>query len=140
MRELRETGWLRWHMLAAPFGVLAAAALLAYLVNPEAWPGRESLRLAGTMADLGAALYAALALLAELGVKAMFWALQQHRDWRKRIREEGRKVGQEEGREEGRQVGREETQARYRERLALVAQETGIPLERLLPEEPSDAE
>ena len=136
MRELRETGWLRWHMLAAPFGVLATALLLAYLVNPEAWLSRESLRLAGTMADLGAALYAALALLVELGVKAMFWALQQHRDWRKRMREEGRK----EGEKRGELRGELRAQARYRRHLARVARERGIPLEELLPEEPAASE
>ena len=127
-------------MLAAPFGVLAAAALLAYLVSPEAWFSRESLRLAGTMADLGAALYAAIALLAELGVKAMFWALQQHRDWRKRVKEEGLQEGLKEGEKRGERRGELRAQARYREHLALVAQETGIPLERLLPEETADAE
>lgn len=144
MRELRETGWLRWHMLAAPFGVLATALLLAYLVAPEAWLSRESLRLAGTMADLGAALYAAIALLVELGVKAMFWALQQHRDWRKRVKEEGLqeglKEGLKEGEKRGERRGERRTQARYRRHLARVARERGIPLEELLPEEPAASE
>ena len=73
----------------------------------------------------------------------MFWALQQHRDWRKRIREEGRQVGWEEGRqigwEEGRKQGLEEVraerEARYREHLAQVARQWNIPLAELLPEE-----
>ena len=65
----------------------------------------------------------------------MFWAWEQHMKWRRQLREEGWKVGWEEGRKIGLEEVRAEREARYREHLALVAQETGIPLEKLLPEE-----
>ena len=51
----------------------------------------------------------------------MFWALQKHLEWRDAMREEGRV--------EGRKENRKATVAH----LEKVAQETGIPLERLLP-------
>ena len=57
----------------------------------------------------------------------MFWAWQQHRDWRKRVKEEGL--------QEGEKRGERRAQARYRLHLAQVARERGIPLEELLPEE-----
>ena len=55
----------------------------------------------------------------------MFWALQKHLEWRDAMREEGRV----EGRKEARQENRKATVAH----LEKVSQETGIPLERLLP-------
>ena len=115
---------------------------------------------------MGAVLYAAAAMLAERGVRLMFWALDQRRKWRAKWRAEaiaeghaegiaqgiaegraegvaeGRAVGIAEGRvagqAEGRATGQAETQRRYDEWLARVSQEKGIPLDDLLPPEPTD--
>ena len=66
----------------------------------------------------------------------MFWAWEQHQNWRKRVKEEGLK----EGLKVGEKRGELRAQARYRRHLARVARERGIPLEELLPEEPAASE
>ncbi len=75
--------------------------------------------------DLGTVVYAMAAVLAERGVRLMFWALDQRRKWRAKWRAEARA--------EGRQQGQTETAHRYDTWLARVAEEKGIALAELLP-------
>ena len=84
MDEGRERQWLRRHAIVAPFGIFAATALL--VVRSGQWDGWESLGLVADMVDLGAVLYAMVAVLAERGVDMVFWALE-----RKKQREQERK-------------------------------------------------
>lgn len=169
MGEWWENQWLRRHATAAPFGILATTLLLAFYLEKWQWHGRSSWDLATAQVDMGALLYAAAALLAERGVRLMFWALDQRRKWRAKWRAEavaeglaeGIAQGQAEGRAkglaegiaeghaeghaqgvatgiaEGRVAGQAETQQHYHEWLARVAQEKGIPLDDLLPPEPT---
>ena len=75
MDEGREGQWLRRHAILAPFGIFAATVLL--MVRSGQWDGWESLGLAAEMVDLGAVLYAMVAVLAERGVDMVFWALER---------------------------------------------------------------
>ena len=75
MDEGRERQWLRRHAILAPFGIFAATALL--VVRSGQWDGWERLGLAAEMVDLGAVLYAMVAVLAERGVDMVFWALER---------------------------------------------------------------
>ena len=100
-----------------------------------------------SLVDLAAVVYAMVAVLAEQGVKIMFWALDERRKWRARWQAEaraeghaeghteGRAVGLAEGREEGRAEGQTETAQRYETWLAKVAEAKGIALADLLPPE-----
>ncbi len=150
MGDWWENQWLRRHATAAPFGILATALLLAFYLEKWQWHGRSSWELATAQVDIGAVLYAAAAMLAERGVRLMFWALDQRRKWRAKWRAEaiaeghaegiaqGIAEGRAEGQAEGRIAGQAETQQRYDEWLARVSQEKGIPLDDLLPPEPDD--
>ena len=126
-----EMRWLRRHAMAAPFGVFAATLLLTYWKEQGQWAGSASLEPAAGLVDLGAVLYAMAAVLAERGVRLMFWALDERRKWRAKWRAEAR----EEGRTEGRVEGQAETAQRYESWLAKVAAEKGIALAELLPPE-----
>lgn len=150
MGDWWENQWLRRHATAAPFGILATALLLAFYLEKWQWHGRSSWELATAQVDMGAVLYAAAAMLAERGVRLMFWALDQRRKWRAKWRAEaiaeghaegiaqGIAEGRAEGQAEGRIAGQAETQQRYDEWLARVSREKGIPLDDLLPPEPDD--
>lgn len=74
---LKEVRWLRRHALFAPFGVCAVTALL--LAGSGQWAGRESLPVAASLVDLGAAVYGMIAVLAERSINMVFWALEQRR-------------------------------------------------------------
>ena len=150
MGDWWENQWLRRHATAAPFGILATALLLAFYLEKWQWHGRSSWELATAQVDMGAVLYAAAAMLAERGVRLVFWALDQRRKWRAKWRAEaiaeghaegiaqGIAEGRAEGQAEGRIAGQAETQQRYDEWLARVSREKGIPLDDLLPPEPTD--
>ena len=142
MGEWWNRPWVRRHATAAPFGIIAMTALLTWLLDGGQWQGRDSATLAASMVDLGAALYAAVAVLFEKGGSLVFWAWEQHKKRMAIIREElleigreeGREIGRKESREEGRKAGREESAAAYRahlERIANEAREKGITLESL---------
>ena len=85
MNERQERQWLRRHAIVAPFGIFTATVLL--MVRSGQWDGWESLGLAAEMVDLGAVLYAMVAVLAERGVDMVFWALE-----RKKQREQENKA------------------------------------------------
>lgn len=112
MGDWWENQWLRRHATAAPFGILATTLLLTLYWEGWQWHGRSSWDLANAHVDLAAVVYAAVAVLAERGVRVMFWALDQRRQWREKWRAaaiaEGRAEGIELGRDEGIEVGRAE--------------------------------
>ena len=80
---------------------------------------------AAELVDLAAIIYGMIAVLSERGVRVMFWALDQRRQWRERWRQEARAEGREQGRAEGR--------AEMKAHLERVAREKGIDLDELLP-------
>ncbi len=114
MAEWWESGdrrWLRRHAIAAPFGIIVIIALLTYVAAPDQWNGREGLKSAASLVDLGAVLYAVAAVLVERGVRVMFWALDERRKWRERWRTEAQAEGLEQGLAQGRAQGRAQGQA-----------------------------
>ena len=123
--EWWEGRWLRRHAMVAPFGILATTLLLTYWLERWQWHGRASWEILAGQVDVGAVIYAMVAVLVERGVRLMFWALDERRKWRARMRAEARAEGLAEGRTEAEQ--------RYERWLAQVAEEKGIPLAELLP-------
>ena len=114
---------MRRHAIAAPFGIFAATALL--IVRSGQWDGWESLEMAATLVDLGAVLYAMVAVLVERGVDMVFWALE-----RKRQREQENKAkNQAEVLAQLRSEGLPQTT----EELEQWARDKGIPLDKLPP-------
>ena len=78
------------------------------------------------MVDLAALIYGMVAVLIERGVRMIFWALDQRRQWRAALREEWR----EEGRQEVRAAVKQRDQV-----LTRLAQEKGLTLAELLEQE-----
>ena len=145
MDDWQERRWLRRHATLAPFGIFIVTALLFYFAEQGQWQGRESWKLAATLVDFAAVLYAMLAVLVERGVVIMFWALDKRREWRQKMREEMRAELRPQVREEVRTEVMEEARAavkeavraeidqRYQAWFERLSQEKGIPLEELLP-------
>ena len=77
LNEYSNARWLRLHALFAPFGVCAVTALL--LARSGQWDGWESLPVASSLVDLGAAVYGMVAVLTERSIDMVFWALEQRR-------------------------------------------------------------
>ncbi len=145
--------WLRLHAIAAPFGVFVVTLLL--LERSGQWGGWERLEAAASLVDLAVVIYGMFAVLAERGVDMVFWALEQRQKRRAKIEAEARAVGRAvgrvegfaegrveghaegraEGRAEGHAEGLAEERKRQKARMALISQQTGIPLEDLLPPE-----
>lgn len=74
--------WVRYHAMAAPFGILAVTALLAYVTESNSPGVSETLKHAASMVDLAVPIYAAIAVLVERGIVMVFWALEQRKKWR----------------------------------------------------------
>ena len=83
-----------------------------------------------TMVDLGAVIYAMVAVLVERGGVMVFWALEQRAEVARGMRAQGRA----EGRAEGGPKDRPKDSSR-RERLVRLAQEKGIDIAELLPKD-----
>lgn len=111
--------------MAAPFGIIVVTILLAYIISPEEWPSREGLKSAASLVDLGAVIYAMIAVLVERGVRVMFWALDERRKWRAKWRAEARAEGHSEGRAEGHSEGRAEGQTEALTALLEVGRTEG---------------
>ena len=130
MNELQERQWLRRHAIAAPFGIFAATALL--VIRSGQWSGWESLEMAAGLVDLGAVLYAMVAVLVERGVDMVFWALERRKQ---RIEERKRRI--EEGKASARAAILAELLAdgipQTKEELEDWARERGIPLDKVPP-------
>lgn len=112
---------MRRHAMVAPFGIFATTLLLTYWLERWQWHGRASWEILAGQIDVGAVIYAMAAVLAERGVRLMFWALDERRKWRAKMRAEARAEG------------RTEAEQRYERWLAQVAEDKGIPLADLLP-------
>ena len=121
MNEWYEKRWLIRHAIAAPFGVLAATALLVIL--PGHWDGWGSLELAANLVYLGAVLYGMATVLTEQGVKMVFWALEE----RKKMIENRKAQGRAEVVAEFLAEGIPQT----KEELEQWARDKGIPLDKL---------
>ena len=102
--------------------------MLACWLSQWEWQGRVTWELAAGQVDLGAVVYAMVAVLAERGVKLMFWAWDERKKWRAKAREEGRAQGYAEAKREF------DAQLEW---VAKVAEERGIELAELLPPEES---
>ena len=127
-----ELRWPRRHAIATPFGVFAATALLTWWISGQ-WLVPDNGKLAADLVPLAGIIYGMMALTVEGGVRLMFWAWEKHQAVRESLREEGRVEGREKGRVEGRVEERKENRKAMLSHLEKVSQETGIPLERLLP-------
>ena len=130
MNEVQDKQWLRRHAIAAPFGIFVATALL--VVRSGQWDGWESLGLAANMVDLGAVLYAMVAVLAERGVDMVFWALEKRKlriEERKRREQENKVKNQAEILAELLSEGIPPT----KQDLEQWARDKGIPLDNLPP-------
>ena len=115
--------WLRRHAIAAPFGIFAATALL--VVQSGQWDGWESLEMAAGLVDLGAVLYAMVAVLVERGVDMVFWALE-----RKKQREQENKA---KNQAEVLAELVKEGMFKSNQELEQWARERGIPLDKVPP-------
>ncbi len=113
--------WLRLHAMLAPFGVFAVTVLL--VIRSGQWNGWESLESTASLVDLGAVLYGMIAVLAERGVRMVFWALDERRKWREKRREETRAELLLE------QLMSANISAEAKQELERWAQEKGIPLD-----------
>ena len=127
MNEWHERRWLRRHAIAAPFGIFAATALL--VARSGQWSGWESLELAAGMVDLGAVLYAMVAVLAERGVDMVFWALER----KKQREQENRARNEAQGKADLIADLMADGIPQTKQELAQWAREKGIPLNNLPP-------
>ena len=121
MGDWWERRWLRLHAMVAPAGILATTLLLTFWRQQWQWPWPDSLDRAADLTDIGAVIYAAIAVAVERGINMIFWALEQRKKRRERLRAEALA--------EGEAVAAQ----RYENWLAKVAEEKGIPLADLLP-------
>ena len=71
--------WLSHHLTLIPLGTLATTWILLGITGAgfNWWSDPQSLLLAGQVAPFGAAIYGSLMLPLEIGVRTMFWAIQQ---------------------------------------------------------------
>lgn len=120
MIDRSEFRWLRRHTVVAPFGIFAVTLALAWWERVLPWPSVGPGG-AAELVDLAAIIYGMLAVLFERGVRLMFWALDQRRQWRDRWQQEARAAG------------RAEERAAMKAHLERVAREKGIDLAELLP-------
>lgn len=136
MNEWRERTWLTRHAVAAPFGIFAAALLLA--VAEGGWAGWDTLGPIAAMVDLAAVIYAMLAVAFERGVNMIWWALEQKRKREEKAQEIGRAKGLAEGLEQGLEQGRAGLIAeilasgmpKTEQELQEWAKERGIPVDK----------
>ena len=92
MIDRSEFRWLRRHTVVAPFGIFAVTLALAWWERVLPWPSVGPGG-AAELVDLAAIIYGMLAVLFERGVRLMFWALDQRRQWRDRWRKEAQAAG-----------------------------------------------
>ena len=128
MVEWWRRDWLPRHVAVAPFGVFLISLLLGLWSEGGQWQSDKIMEAAAKFVDLAAVIYGMIAVSVERGGRLMFWALDQRRQWR----EKWRKEIEDEVRAETEREIREEY-SRLESHLERVAQEEGIPLERLMP-------
>ena len=155
MDEWWERRWLRRHAMVAPFGILATTFLLTYWMQQRQWQWPADLDKAAGLVDIGAVIYAAIAVAVERGVNMIFWALEERKKRQERREKqeaealakarakglaeglaeghaEGLAEGHAEGHAEGYSEARREFDAQL-ERVAQEAREKGITLDELPP-------
>ena len=121
MNDDAERRWLRRHAIAAPFGIFAATILLA--IQSGQWDGWGRLGLAANLVDMGAVIYGMVAVLAERGVRMIFWALEERRKMIRERQDVGRALVIAELLDEGIPQTKED--------LEQWARDKGIPLDKL---------
>lgn len=121
MNDVAERRWLRRHAVLAPFGIFAATILLA--IQSGQWEGWGNLGTAANLVDMGAVLYGMAAVLAERGVRMIFWALEE----RRKMIENRKMLGKAELVAEFLAEGIPQTN----EQLERWARDKGIPLDKL---------
>ena len=134
-----ERRWLRRHAMVAPFGILATTLLLTYWMQQGQWQWPADLDKSASLVDIGAVIYAAVAVAVERGVNMIFWALEERKKRRERREQQeaealakARAKGHAEGHAEGYSEARREFDAQL-ERVAQEAREKGIALDELPP-------
>ena len=85
--------WLSHHLTLIPLGTLATTWILLGITGAgfNWWSDPQSLLLAGQVAPFGAAIYGSLMLFLEIGVRFMFWAIQQVINQNDKIRKDERR-------------------------------------------------
>ena len=85
--------WLSHHLTLIPLGTLATTWILLGITGAgfNWWSDPQSLLLAGQVAPFGAAIYGSLILPIEIGVRTMFWAIQQVLNQNDKIRKDERR-------------------------------------------------
>ena len=87
---------------------------------------QEGFKLTASLVDLGAVLYAVIAVMVERGIAMVFWALEKRKQWREaKMMEEIRAKVREEVRAEAEQE--------FQERLNRILQERGVAPNELSP-------
>lgn len=132
MGDWWERRWVRLHAMAAPAGILVTTLLLTYWRQGWQWKSPESLDRAADLVDIGAVIYALIAVAIERGVNVIFWALEERKKRRERRQSEAQ-AERERLEAEARAEGKAAAAQHYESWLAKVAGEKGIPLADLLP-------
>ena len=85
--------WLSHHLTLIPLGTLATTWILLGITGAgfNWWSDPQSLLLAGQVTPFGAAIYGSLMLFLEIGVRFMFWAIQQVLNQNDKIRKDERR-------------------------------------------------
>ena len=86
--EWWSSPWFRRHAIAAPFGIFAVTWLLCWRVTGQ-WECWQHLELASSFVDLATIIYGMFAVTFELGVRIVFWAIEQWKNQRARDQAEG---------------------------------------------------
>ena len=86
--EWWSSPWFRRHAVAAPFGIFAVTWLLCWRATGQ-WERWQHLELASSFVDLATIIYGMFAVTFEMGVKIVFWAIEQWKNQRARDRAEG---------------------------------------------------
>ena len=74
-----DVRWLRRHAMITPFGAAVTTWLLSALVGGGPWLFWHDLEPAQAMAGLGTITWGMAAILAEGGIKLVFWAIDERR-------------------------------------------------------------
>ena len=79
MMESSDVRWLRRHATITPFGAAVTTWVLSVWVGGGPWLFWHDLDPAKAMAGLGAIAYGIIAVVAEGGVRMVFWALDERK-------------------------------------------------------------
>ena len=132
------------HFATTPFGIAATTLATTHWHDSATRPAIRYFDEMASLVSVSAVIYGMIAVAAELGGRAVFWALaqrQKEKDAAVRVRRELRAKAKAEGRIEGRIEGRMEGQRELiydmwnaaesdadRARVRRIAESRGIPL------------